>query len=73
MLLKMGKMITRNMSSYVEIKYQLDARDDFYSRSYCLLNKLYISIFIAPNTTGSNLLNNTLELLMMGIMVPETC
>jgi hypothetical protein len=27
----------------------------------------------APNTTGSNLLYNTLELLMMGIVVPETC
>jgi hypothetical protein len=27
----------------------------------------------APNTTGSNLLYNTLELLMMGIIVPETC
>ena len=27
----------------------------------------------APKTTGSNLLYNTLELLMMGIMVPETC
>ena len=27
----------------------------------------------APNTTGSNLLYNTLELLMMGIMVPEKC
>ena len=27
----------------------------------------------APNTTGSNHLYNTLELLMMGIMVPETC
>ena len=27
----------------------------------------------APNTTGSNLLYSTLELLMMGIMVPETC
>jgi hypothetical protein len=26
-----------------------------------------------PNTTGSNLLYNTLEFLMMGIMVPETC
>ena len=26
----------------------------------------------APNTTGSNYLYNTLELLMMGIMVPET-
>ena len=27
----------------------------------------------APNTTGSNRLYTTLELLMMGIMVPETC
>jgi hypothetical protein len=27
----------------------------------------------APNTTDSNQLYNTLELLMMGIMVPETC
>jgi hypothetical protein len=27
----------------------------------------------APNTTGSNHLYYTLELLMMGIMVPETC
>ena len=27
----------------------------------------------APNTTDSNYLYNTLELLMMGIMVPETC
>ena len=27
----------------------------------------------APNTTGSKHLCNTLELLMMGIMVPETC
>ena len=27
----------------------------------------------APNTTGISQLYNTLELLMMGIMVPETC
>ena len=27
----------------------------------------------APNTTGSNYLYNTLELLMMGILVHETC
>ena len=27
----------------------------------------------APNTTGSYFLYNTLKLLMMGIMVPETC
>jgi hypothetical protein len=35
--------------------------------------KITISIFTAPNTTSSNHLYNTLELLMMGIMVPETC
>jgi len=33
----------------------------------------YTSIFTAPNTTSSTHLYNTLELLMMGIMVPETC
>ena len=27
----------------------------------------------APNTTGSNHMYNTLELLMMGVVVPETC
>jgi len=27
----------------------------------------------APNTTGSNHVYNNLELLMMGILVPETC
>jgi hypothetical protein len=27
----------------------------------------------APNTTGSNHLYNTHELLMLGIVVPETC
>ena len=27
----------------------------------------------APNTTGSSHLYNTLEVLMMGIMLPETC
>ena len=31
------------------------------------------SIFTAPNTIGSDHLYNTLELLMMDIMVPETC
>ena len=105
----------------MEIKYQLDATDVFYCRSYCLLNMFRGTImpiirssrvlygwFLpvgfgalvfkfqvsaarkpdtqpsaphhtynlktkAPNTTGSNHLYNTLELLMMGIMVPETC
>jgi hypothetical protein len=35
--------------------------------------KIIISIFTAPNTTGRNHLYNTLELLMMGIMVTEIC
>jgi len=35
--------------------------------------QITFSIFTAPNTTGSNHLYNTLELLMMGILVPETC
>ena len=35
--------------------------------------QITISIFTALNTTGSNHLYNTLELLMIGIMVPETC
>ena len=26
------------MCKYVEIKFQLDATDDFYCKSYCLLN-----------------------------------
>ena len=108
--------------TYVEIKCQLDATDDFYYRSYCLLNMFRAPLFPssgareyytdvcclwylvlwfsscrydvelrvmspvcglpdhtdnlktkAPNTTGSNRLYTTLELLMMGIMVPETC
>ena len=109
----------------MEIKCQLDATDDFYCRSYCLLNMFraplcpssgareyyksgcclsYLVLGFqvvgmvwswglcvrfagccsssspyrqlenqAPNTTGSNYFYNTLELLMMGIMVPETC
>ena len=61
---------------YVEIKRQLDATDDFYCRSYCLLNMFRAPLCPssgASNTTGSSHLYNTLELLMMGIMVPETC
>ena len=120
----------------MEITGQPDATDDFYCRSYCLLNmfraqicpssgarEYYTSVCClwylvlwfsscrygvelnvmwpvcrlskaaackpdtkpsaphhtdnlktkAPNTTGSDHLYNTLELLMMGIMVPETC
>ena len=93
---------------YVEIKCQLDATDDFYCRTYCLLSMfqapLHPSSGARENYTSGfclsylvvgfqvvgmvwswglcvrfagcccrNHLYNTLELLMMGIMVPETC
>ena len=72
---------------YVEIKCQLDATDDFYCRSYCLLNMFRASLCPSsgaphhtdnlktkiPNTTGSNHSYNTLQLLMMDIVMPETC
>ena len=35
--------------------------------------RITFSVFAAPNTTGSDHLYNTLELLMMGIVLPETC
>ena len=35
--------------------------------------QITFSVFAAPNTTGSDHLYNTLELLMMGIVLPETC
>jgi hypothetical protein len=37
------------------------------------VNKFTFSIFTASNTTDSNHFYNTLEPLMMGIMVSETC
>jgi hypothetical protein len=83
-------LVLRTDGLYVEIKCQLDARDYFYCRSYCLLNMFRAPLCPssvareyytaphhtdnlktkAPNTTGSNHLYNTLELL---IVVPETC
>jgi hypothetical protein len=111
-------VLKKTLQNYVEIKCQLDATDNFYSRSYCLLNTFwtplcpssvareyyrggcclwYLVLWFsscrvwcgaegyvsspqttnlktkAPNTTGSNHLCNTLEFLMMGIVVPETC
>ena len=114
--------IKYTINYYVEIRCQLDATDDIYCRSYCMLNmfraiprpssgarehytdgrclwclvlwfsgcrygvELKVMCPVcslqtghitlenqAPNSTGSNHLYNTLELLMMGIMVPETC
>ena len=35
--------------------------------------QITFSVLAAPNTTGSDHLYNTLELLMMGIVLPETC
>ena len=35
--------------------------------------QIAFSIFTTPNTTDSTHLYNTVEVLMMGIMVPETC
>jgi hypothetical protein len=43
---------------------------------WCLIFKLSVWCGAenqTPKTTGGNQLYNTLELLMMGIMVPETC
>jgi hypothetical protein len=71
---------------YVEIKCQLDATDEFLlqiSWGLCvrfaetghttLNSTLYRQLENqAPNTTDSNHLYNALELLMMGIKVPET-
>ena len=42
-------------------------------RSWRLLYKWLLPVVFAPNTTGSNHLYNTLELLIMGIVVSETC
>ena len=62
---------------YVEIKCQLDATDDFCCRSYCLPNMFQAPLCPSSGAreyyTGGNHLYNTLELLMMGIVVPKTC
>jgi hypothetical protein len=33
-----ARLLSNKIDLYVEIKCQLDATDDFYCRSYCLLN-----------------------------------
>jgi hypothetical protein len=84
---------------YVEIKCQLDAKDEFLLQILLLVVVVVLESCVsglraasrkpdtqpsaphhtdnlktkAPNTTGINHLYNTLEVLMMGIMVPETC
>ena len=58
---------------HVEIKFQLDATDDF------LLQILLLAQPVSGTTNQSTKydrqhhLCNTLELLMMGIVLPETC
>ena len=62
------------ISSYVEIKCQLDATDEFLLQ--ILLLAQHVSGTIMPIIRSSRVLYhlyNTLELLMMGIIVPETC
>jgi len=54
-------ILTVHHRYYVEIKYQLDATDYIYCRFYCMLNMFRAILY------------NTLELLMMGIILPETC
>ena len=64
-------ILTNNI---LEIKCQLDATDEFLQ---ILLLAQHVSgttmPIKAPNTTSSNHLYNTLQLLMMGIVVSETC
>ena len=91
----------------MEIKCQLDATDDFYCRSYCLLNmfraslcpssgareyftggcclwylvlwssscRYGVEVRVMCPVCGQNInhLYNTLEFLMMGTVMPETC
>ena len=63
----------------MKIKCQLDATDEQMRAARKLDTQLSAPHHTdnlktkAPNTTGSSHLYNTLELLMMGIMMPETC
>jgi hypothetical protein len=97
-------VLTVHRRYYVEIKYQLDATDEFLLQILLLAQDVSGTFMPscavcvrfagcspqtghttlnstlhrqlenqAPNTTDRNHLYNTLELLMMGIKVPETC
>jgi len=55
------------------MKYQLDATEVFYCRSYCLLNMFRAALCPSSGAQEYYTVYNTLELLMMGIVVPETC
>ena len=82
---KLGEL-SHETCSYVEIKCQLYARDDIYCRFYCLLNMFRAPLCPSSGAreyyTGGCCLwylvlwfssCRYVELLMMGIMVPETC
>ena len=72
-----GPYKNKEMREYVVIKRQLDATDDIYCRvKQQPANRTHHTNNLktkAPNTTGSDHLYNTLELLMMGIVLSETC
>ena len=54
-------------------EYYTDVRCLWYLVLWFSSFRYGVELSKAPNTTGSGHLCNTLELLMMGIMVPETC
>jgi hypothetical protein len=56
-----NQILANNIRYYLEIKYQLDATDEFLLQICCCSS---------PQTGHTT---HTLELLMIGIMVPETC
>jgi len=58
--------------SHLSVCCQAEQREHHFSVSYFVLEIKYLKTK-APNTTGSNHLYNNLELLMMGIVVPEKC
>ena len=70
-------ILTVHRRYYVEIKCQLDAKDDIYCRSYCMLNMF--RAILCPSSgareyyTDGRCLLYTLELPMMGIVLSETC
>jgi len=80
--------LSYNVARYVEIKCQLDAAEVFItdliacSTCFSILQTGHITLSSTPDQQLENhstkyhrqkLLYNTLERLMMGIVVPETC
>jgi len=63
-------LVCRQLSSGTRMKPIASCKPDTQPTALHQTNNLKTK---APNTTGSNHLYNNLELLMMGIMVSETC